>query len=400
MAGLRAIDKNKVCNVVRKRYPKAFGIRKRLQREKIARLYRCILPEDKIKECEMFPERKAEVIKPYLRKWKRKLKPVVREMETVTSNSPVFKDSANLDDVKTDMLFCRLAYGFLPSEYAGFHFEKRSTEERKQFASDLDTNVFGYSVNDIAAIQSFIDKGEGYKLVAPYYKRDAIVIEKKKDFHEFEEFVDKHPFFVKKKVFSSMGKGVELIDTKSVGTDTMTLFDEIIRNGKHLLEERVIQHEELAKVNPSSVNTVRCITFSTKDGIIVPYCFFKAGRKGSFVDNAGAGGIVVGIDPDSGKCFTDGFTEYGEQYREHPESKIVFCGFELPDWQALIALCKEISSHFPKMKYLSYDLAYTDEGWILIEVNEVGQFIIPQIVQQRGIKTELIQFLEHMEKSV
>ena len=394
------IDKNKVCNTLRKNYPALWGIRKNLQRLKVERLGRYLLSEEEVRDGELHPDRKAAIIEPHLKKWRRLLAPVIKEMDLVIANSPVFKDLENKQDIRSDMLFCRLAYGFLPSEYAGFHFEKRSAEERKEFASDFDTNTFGYTVNDITAIQSFIDKGEGYKLSAPYYKRDAVVITNKKDYPAFEEFVQKHPEFVKKKVFSSMGKGVELVDTKAPGTDIQSLFEGMIRNGKHLLEERVIQSRELARVNPSSVNTVRCITFNTNDGIEVPYCFFKAGRNGAFVDNAGAGGIVVGVDPKTGTCFTDGFTEYGEQYANHPESGVAFKGLVLPEWESLIATCKEISAGFPKMNYLSYDLAHTDEGWVLIEVNEVGQFIIPQIVTQTGIKRELAEYMNRMPKMI
>ena len=51
------------------------------------------------------------------------------------------------------------------------------------------------------------------------------------------------------------------------------------------------------------------------------------------------------------------------------------------------------------MKYLSFDMAYTkDEEWVVIEINEVGQFIIPQIVFQRGIKKELWDYFATIEK--
>ena len=50
------------------------------------------------------------------------------------------------------------------------------------------------------------------------------------------------------------------------------------------------------------------------------------------------------------------------------------------------------------MGYLSWDLAYTDSGWVVIEVNEVGQFIGPQMTMKKGIKKELWSYLERMQK--
>ena len=52
------------------------------------------------------------------------------------------------------------------------------------------------------------------------------------------------------------------------------------------------------------------------------------------------------------------------------------------------------------VNYLSWDLAYTDHGWIVIEINEVGQLIGPQMTFQAGIKRELMKYYEQMEKFV
>ena len=38
--------------------------------------------------------------------------------------------------------------------------------------------------------------------------------------------------------------------------------------GPRLLEERVVQNNVMGVLNPSSVNTVRCITLNTMDGIV------------------------------------------------------------------------------------------------------------------------------------
>lgn len=394
------MDKNRVCYLLRKNYPKAFGIRRTLQRIKVDRVQRHLLPDAYIEPCEKDPSRKKDTIRPYLEKWAGYLRPTVAEMEIVLAKAPRYQDRADLDEVRTDILFCRLAYGFIPSEYVGFSLENRLPEERKAFVSDVDTNVFGYSVNDISQVQSFLDKAEGYKRVKDHFRRDAVVVEKAKDYPAFASFAEKHPVFVKKAVFSSMGKGVELVEWSEQASSPRDYFDRLIRQGKFLLEERVIQSDVLAQMNASSVNTVRCMTFSTREGIVVPYCFFKAGRNGSFVDNAGLGGIVVGVQPETGICFTDGFTEYGERFIAHPETGIPFKGFAMPDWKGLIEQCTDIARQFPDMRYLSFDMAHTDQGWVVIEVNEVGQFIIPQTVMQRGIRQELWDWLDRMEKCI
>lgn len=393
------MDKNRLCYIVRSHYPEIFGIRKFMQRMKIKRLYRFFLTEDEIRICEMHPDKKKEIIAPYLQRWDKHFRSVVIEMEDILANALVYQNM-DKDELRTDMLFCRLAYGFIPSEYVSFGFESKTPQERREFESDIDTNEFGYSVNNIRLLQSILDKGESCKQFSGYFKRDAIIVEKPNDFVKFHEFINKYPVFVEKRVFSSMGKGTRLVDFSKVGMSEKMYFKELLKGGKYLLEERVYQRTEMARFNYSSVNTIRCITFRTDKGIEIPYCFMRTGRAGAFVDNGGSGGLVIGVDPVTGKVNTDGYDEYNNWYPEHPDTGIVFRGSQIPAWGELIALCKDAAAKIKDIGYLSWDLAYTDKGWIVIEVNEVGQFIGPQMTMKRGIKKELKAYLDRMPKVI
>lgn len=97
-----------------------------------------------------------------------------------------------------------------------------------------------------------------------------------------------------------------------------------LKKGKFLCEELVHQHPDMSIYNKSSVNTIRCITFRTNKGIIVPFCFMRVGREGSFVDNGGAGGIIIGVNPNTGILNSDGYDEYNKRYEYHPDTHIRF----------------------------------------------------------------------------
>lgn len=390
------VNKQRVCNALRKHYPEIFGIRRKMQAAKVRRVCRHMLSRYEVEICENDPSQKAKIIAPYLKKYKRYLAPVVEEMESMIANAPKYQSVKDLDALRTDMLFCRLAYGFIPSEYTGFAFEEKGPEERKEYVSDIDMDVFGYSVDKITTIQTILDKAESFKQFKDYFKRDVIIIEKKSDYDEFCRFVSSHPIFVKKKVFSSMGNGVELVDISQKG-ETKGYFDSLIKEGKFLLEERVMQSPEMARFNESSVNTVRCITFRTSEGIVVPWTFMRCGRGGAFVDNGGQGGVLLNVDPEDGVITTDAYSEYNECFEKHPDTGIIFKGNRLPAWAELISICTSIAEKYEGMEFLSFDLAYTDKGWIIIEVNEVGQFIGPQIVLKKGIKKELWSYFTKMK---
>lgn len=391
------MDKARVCYILRSHYPKVFGIRRALQTLKVKRLYKHVLSKEEIEVCEKDPSKKKIVVEPYLSKWKKYLSAANIEMEDILQNGPLYKNREDKDSLRTDMIFCRLAYGFIPSEYVSFELEDKTPEERKEYVSDIDMNFFGYTVNDIKVIQGILDKGDSFNRFKEYFKRDAIIIQKKSDYRVFHAFVQKHPIFVKKVVFSSMGKGIELVDISEKGNER-DYFESLIAQGKFLLEERVIQHPEMARFNDSSVNTVRCFTMKIGKDIIVPWCFMRTGRNGSFVDNGGSGGLVIGIEHATGIINSAGYDEYNDPFFKHPDTGIEFIGSKIPDWETLISMCKSAHEEVDGMGYLSWDLAYTDSGWVVIEVNEVGQFIGPQMTMKKGIKKELWSYLERMQK--
>lgn len=391
------MNKSKLCNIVRSHYPKAFGIRKNLSRLKVKRYLNHILPAETTRACENDFKTKQTTVTEYAEKWKEYLKPEGLEMEELLLNAPSYKEREDKDMLRTDMMFCRMAYGFTPTEYLCYSLEGKSMEERRAFVSDIDRYRFTYSVNDIAKLQIALDKAQEYAKFSKFYQREAIWIEKDKDFDKFEAFVRKHPVFVKKAVHMAMGKSVALVDLTKTDKSVREVFRDLIAGGKHIIEERVIQSGTMAKLNESSVNTIRCITLNTRHGVVPAYCFMKVGRAGAFVDNGGAGGILVGIDKETGVLDTDGFDEYFNRYSSHPDSGITFKGYALPEWSSLIALCKKLAMELPELGYIGWDLAHTESGWCVIEVNGLSQVIGPQTVYQKGLREELETYIKDMD---
>ena len=121
----------------------------------------------------------------------------------------------------------------------------------------------------------------------------------------------------------------------------------------------------------------------------------KIGQGGSFVDNGGRGGILVGIDNQIGVLNTVGYDEFLTQYSAHPDTGVQFIGYQLPEWEKLLSLAVELSAQTPTVKYIGWDLAHTDQGWIVIEGNGSSQLIGPQIVWKKGIREEIRQVISY-----
>ena len=104
----------------------------------------------------------------------------------------------------------------------------------------------------------------------------------------------------------------------------------------------------------------------------------------------------MGIEVDTGILRTDGFDEYLMRYPAHPESHLTFKGYQLPQWDQMLAICKEMSAKEPNVRYIGWDMAHTPDGWVVVEGNGGGQMIGPQIVWERGIKAEIEQYAANM----
>lgn len=355
------------------------------------------LPADRVAAAEKDPAVKKLLLEEYADKWKKVAEEAKKEADEIFARAPAYHGRPDKRQLWEDMLFCRFAYGFKPDEYVAYALEKKTPEERKAYVSSRDLLCMIYQVNDRVDFEVYNDKARTYERFRPYYKREAICISAPQDFEKFHAYVAAHPAFVKKNVHEAMGRSVEYIDTAEKGLTERELFDGLIAQGKCLLEERVIQSRPSAALNPSSVNTIRCITYYTRHGVIVPYCFMKVGRAGSFVDNGGAGGILVGIDSKTGRLNTDGFDEFITRYEKHPDSGIPFRGYQLPEFEQAVELSKKLSAMTPTVKFVGWDFAHTEQGWVVIEGNGMSQLIGPQIVWERGVKAEMEATLKEMD---
>lgn len=160
---------------------------------------------------------------------------------------------------------------------------------------------------------------------------------------------------------------------------------EINKYAPLLFEERVVQTSQIDAINPSSVNTVRFMTalYPNKEVKVIA-TFMKIGRKGSDIDNAGDGGNVdCGINFENGVCYNAiQFNSFNDVRRidKHPDSNAQIEGITLDNWDKVVEKVKYFQSKVPFLKTIGWDIALTNNGPIVIEINNwwdtTGQIFI------------------------
>ena len=167
---------------------------------------------------------------------------------------------------------------------------------------------------------------------------------------------------------SSGGKGVRFLGKGSTKEDISEALDVDPDVAVQLVMR---QHPEMAKMNASSVNTIRIICIIL-DGESIPLsAVVRIGNSGSRVDNFSSGGVGCGVKPD-GRLNDCGYTQKGEQYDVHPNGFVFSEGF-VPNFDKVLEAVKRCHMRVPMFGVASWDIAIDEDGEpVLIEYNVGG----------------------------
>ena len=170
----------------------------------------------------------------------------------------------------------------------------------------------------------------------------------------------------------SKGHGVKLISvangiTNVDGKTIAELFKDYKQN--FLIQECVKQHKDMAGPNPTSVNTIRILSYHSKDEVLIIYSVVRIGRKGSVIDNQSAGGISTAID-ENGRLAATAFGGYVENDIGKTDSGIELAGYQLPSYDRVIDFVKRLHLRLPFFDIVGWDVAVREDGSpVLIEFN-------------------------------
>ena len=166
-----------------------------------------------------------------------------------------------------------------------------------------------------------------------------------------------------------------------------------------LVTEYVEMHPLLKNIFPDSLNTVRVNCFSeTETGPQIGACFVKFGHsKGGYTDNINteAGGIIVELDKNTGEIILPEF-KAGNSYslcNIHPDTGVPISG-TIPYWEETICIVKEIASGMPQLQYFGFDIAITENGPKIIEVNvfpDYTKYVIKDKPTQAFLKKKVLE---------
>lgn len=169
---------------------------------------------------------------------------------------------------------------------------------------------------------------------------------------------------------------------KIIGTNDFYAFVSSLSG--YLIQRRFEQKGYFNELNPNTLNTLRVVTMlhPLTQEPFVACATQRLGRVESFVDNIAQNGILCPVHVETGVI------EYGvvypangilERVTSHPDSKIKIAGVQIPHWEAIVDLCKNLALKVPFMPLCGWDVVVSEEKILIQELNYNPDIYLGQI---------------------
>lgn len=176
-----------------------------------------------------------------------------------------------------------------------------------------------------------------------------------------------------KPVLSSHGDGIMLL-SEAEKTEHRVRDIFVRYNDNFVIQKKVIQHPELAKLNPSSVNTIRIATYQDFSGKVkILYATQRFGAEGSICDNADPQD-VKSHHASGGFCAikSDGTLERKVHHLRDLKTTVLSENIidKIPSFEKIKEAVLFLHTRLPHFALIAWDVTVTPEGHpVIIEYN-------------------------------
>ncbi len=297
---------------------------------------------------------------------------IVRGMkfDKMKQMAAIVKEKGGQSKLRTycSMLWCGLRYGAGYYDYVMFGFYDMNGKQRNTYLTRVRNKKVCELMNDYSLADEFDDKLRFNERFAEFLHRKTLNGETA-NVEQLAAFLEGQEAFFAKPNHGSCGNGVEKLYVADF-SDTAEILMYIQEKKLPILEHVLPQHEDMARLHPQSVNTLRIVTDIVGDEIHIAYIIVKIGRGGGCCDNTGQGGMLCRVDEKTGKIRSVASDDYFQVFEKHPDTGVKFEGYQLPMVPEAIALAKKAALVLPRMRHVGWDVAITPDGPAIIEGNE------------------------------
>ncbi len=182
---------------------------------------------------------------------------------------------------------------------------------------------------------------------------------------------------IKPTLEGTWGQGVKLIQTEmgqvpALNCSVQELFNDYKRS--FIIQERFEQHADISRLNPTSLNTIRVMSYRRGDEVVILYAVIRIGRINQVIDNETAGGIKADIDLATGRIKGVAYGNPKEKLMPKTDVGTVLDGYQVPGFFKVLDLVKDMHLRLPYFDLIGWDMSVDKNGLpALIEWNRAAE---------------------------
>ena len=212
---------------------------------------------------------------------------------------------------------------------------------------------------------------------------------------QFLQFVKRHGAVIIKPSELHSGAGIVLHRYES-DEATLACHYELYGSGA-VVEQLMVQHEQMNRLNPHCVNSVRVTTYTDRDDVHILLATARSAAGDGIVDNFGAGGLSVAVDKDTGVITADGVDQEFRRVARHPLTGTRLKGFQIPNWDKALDVVRRAARKaytLPQCRWVGWDLGFLANDEVAVIEGNWRPGPLAQNTHERGIYHELLKLTQ------
>ena len=318
-----------------------------------------------------------------------------RHIDIISKKSGKSKMRIRLDIVK-----CFLLYGAGYTDYFRGDFINLTHEEKKTWATARRFYKLNAYLNDERYSVILEDKLIFNEMFHEYLKRDFISLRKSTP-DDLRRFLEGREIVFAKASTGEGGHGIKKLRVSEI-SDVDALYRELCSKGQYLVEEAIVQSGDLNEINPCVVNSFRIVTIYKDTGAKVVSNALRINQDDT--DVIGCTNDLYCSLSEDGTISSNVIDDYANVYESHPMTGKRFADVRIKDVKKAFEMCEEAASRIPQVRYIGWDVAFSDKGPVLVEGNEYPGYGILQFYALNGSRTghlkEVADFLGDEYKNI
>ena len=275
----------------------------------------------------------------------------------------------------------------IPTYWHQYFYSRNGLYSEKYIPASIYSSSIIYTLNNYQFSLAYVDKGF-YDSLFPDVNRPKTIVKNVNGFYyddkvaisreeAIERCSDLQDVVIKPTVLGTWGKGVKMFHADNGFVPEMNMsIGEVFAHYKNsfIIQSKLEQHPDLARLNPTSVNTIRVMSYRRGQEVIILYAVIRIGRMGKVIDNETAGGIKADIDLQTGRIKGPAFGSPMEPDMPLTDSGVLLDDYLIPSFPQILDFVKGLHLRLPYFRLIGWDVSVDTNGNpVMIEWNRSAE---------------------------